>query len=374
MLRIHFVFLMSMFWQYNIDAQCYTTVGSPILFTSNGQNASTEYTTRYVLTDYNGVMLQISNTTFFTALNTTGAYKIYGINYRTSAGISNLIVGNHIDQLSGSCLDVGNAFSILVCNPAGSGCNTFNGTYSFNSTGGNTSLTTRYVLTDTQWNILQISAVPSFSGLSNGQFLIFPVNYQTVSGLNTGSNFRNISGTCYDVGNPLLIKSCSPCTVSAGNDIELCSPTPITLTANAGVSGTYIWSTGQSGASINVNPASSQTYRVTFTSTEGCVANDEVSVNIIGRPTAEAGPNVTICNGKQTVLSAQAVAGATYAWSNGATTRQITVSPVATQTYIVTVSVGDCESMDFVTVFVNENPNAWVGVSAPHQRRSRHCL
>ncbi|MDX2280653.1 MAG: SdrD B-like domain-containing protein, partial [Saprospiraceae bacterium] len=53
-------------------------------------------------------------------------------------------------------------------------------------------------------------------------------------------------------------------------------------------------------------------------------------------PTATINGNGNICNGQSTTLTA--TGGGTYAWSNGATTAAITVSPTVTTTYTVTVT------------------------------------
>ncbi len=80
-----------------------------------------------------------------------------------------------------------------------------------------------------------------------------------------------------------------------------------------------------------------------------------VSANVV----ANAGPDVTICEGDTTVLTA--TGGSTYLWSTGATTASITVNPTATTTYSVTVSDGTTTDSDAVIVTVNTSPIADAG-------------
>lgn len=101
---------------------------------------------------------------------------------------------------------------------------------------------------------------------------------------------------------------------------------------------------------------SSQTYRVTFTNTDGCVAQDEIMVKILGNPVSNAGLDRSICYGTSTNLTAQTVLGASYQWSTGSTTQTIQVSPISTQTYTLTVTVGECFAVSEVDVTVNAQP------------------
>ncbi len=74
---------------------------------------------------------------------------------------------------------------------------------------------------------------------------------------------------------------------------------------------------------------------------------------------ANAGPDVTICDGDGTTLTASG--GNTYLWSTGATTASINVSPTNTTTYTVTVSDGVSSDNDDVIVTVNSVPTANAG-------------
>ncbi|GAA4901410.1 hypothetical protein GCM10023311_28890 [Flaviramulus aquimarinus] len=145
-------------------------------------------------------------------------------------------------------------------------------------------------------------------------------------------------------------------TANAGSDVAICEGDTTTLTATGG--DTYLWSTGATTASINVSPSSTTTYSVTVT-TNGCSANDNVEVTVNPLPIANAGSDVTICEGDSTILTA--TGGGTYLWSTGATTASISVSPSSTSIYTVTATSNGCSSNDDVTVTVNSAPTASAG-------------
>ena len=67
-----------------------------------------------------------------------------------------------------------------------------------------------------------------------------------------------------------------PGTPSLSFSVVNCDPYTITLTANAGVPGTYIWSNGMSGSTITVN--SGGPYKVTFTNQGGCTSTAQFDV------------------------------------------------------------------------------------------------
>ena len=77
-----------------------------------------------------------------------------------------------------------------------------------------------------------------------------------------------------------------------------------------------------------------------------------------GHPaTANAGPDVAICQGGSTTIGTPAVAGHTYLWSpGGETTAQILVSPGTTTLYTLTTTTSCAQATDAVTVTVNGPP------------------
>jgi Secretion system C-terminal sorting domain len=136
--------------------------------------------------------------------------------------------------------------------------------------------------------------------------------------------------------------------VNAGTDQEICIGDTSILTATGAVS--YSWNTGETTASITVNPSVTTTYTVTGTSSDGSTSTDTITVTVNSIPIANAGSDQTICEGEETTLNASG--GNTYLWSNGAITQNITVSPTSTTNYSVIVSQGSCSSTDEVMVTV----------------------
>ena len=148
---------------------------------------------------------------------------------------------------------------------------------------------------------------------------------------------------------------------NAGADVNIETGQSTTLTASGG--DTYLWSTGETTASITVKPASSMIYEVKVYK-DGCESSDSVKVSVNNSSTgsvivADAGKDVSICSGSSAVLTASG--GSVYTWSNGSSGNTIIVSPDKTTTYTVTVSDGVNTATDDVLVTVNALPAANAG-------------
>ena len=155
-----------------------------------------------------------------------------------------------------------------------------------------------------------------------------------------------------------VIVSVNPAPIAnAGPDQNICEGEIVTLSGSGG--GTYEWSTGESSASIDVNPSLTTAYILTVTDAFGCTATDVVSVIVQAVPAANAGPNQFILAGGTAVLTA--TGGSAYSWSTGETTSQVMVMPAVTTTYTVPVTAGVCSSVDEVVVFVDEVPTVDLG-------------
>jgi len=126
-----------------------------------------------------------------------------------------------------------------------------------------------------------------------------------------------------------------------------------TLTASGAAS--YVWSTGDVGASITVSPSLTSSYSVTGTDANGCSGSAQVTVVVISIPsvTVTASPTI-ICEGQSTTLTASSCDS--YLWSTGETTESITVSPSSTTTYSCTGTKSGVSGTANVTVVVNAAP------------------
>jgi len=92
-------------------------------------------------------------------------------------------------------------------------------------------------------------------------------------------------------------------------------------------------------------------YTVTMTTVNGCSVTASIPVHVLPPPEADAGSDVTLLAGQTTQLTASG--GNTYVWSTGETTAQITVGPLTSTIYTVTVTDGNgCTASAEVTVHI----------------------
>ncbi len=144
--------------------------------------------------------------------------------------------------------------------------------------------------------------------------------------------------------------------VALGNDTTFCAGGSLTLDAgNAGAS--YLWSTGATTQTISVN--ASGTYSVTVTTAGGCIGRDTMNVTVNPLPVVALGNDTTICGGGSLTLDA-GNAGATYLWSNGATTQSTTITTAGTYSVAVTNAAG-CTASDTIDVTTAAAPVVALG-------------
>ncbi|WP_400078905.1 T9SS type A sorting domain-containing protein [Winogradskyella sp. R77965] len=143
---------------------------------------------------------------------------------------------------------------------------------------------------------------------------------------------------------------------NAGEDVAICLGESVTLNASGGI--TYLWNTGDVGASPTFSPTETTTYTVTVSDDYGNADSDDVTVTVNPRPTAYAGEDQTVCENETVVLTAEG--GDTYLWNTGETTNSITVNPSEDTTYSVEVFTNNCSDTDEVTIFTIESPDLTV--------------
>ncbi len=138
------------------------------------------------------------------------------------------------------------------------------------------------------------------------------------------------------------------------NDTTVCEGVNLTLTALAigdiVEKCTYLWSTGDTTASIQVNPLVNTVYSVTITclNTE---CTDQVSIQVVDGAFT-VGPDTTLCTGTPYTINGPPGA-APYIWSTNATTASITVTEPGLY-WVEANSTQGCQFRD--TILVNYRP------------------
>jgi gliding motility-associated-like protein len=156
---------------------------------------------------------------------------------------------------------------------------------------------------------------------------------------------------------------------NAGANQTICAGGSVTIGSPAVLGNSYSWSpvTGLSSSTAaqpTASPAVTTTYILTVTQTaSGCQDADTVIVTVTPGPVANAGPNISACNGDSVLIGTPAVAGNTYSWSpalglSSSTVAQPMASPVVTTSYTLTVTntATGCQSTDVVVVTVGATP------------------
>jgi hypothetical protein len=157
---------------------------------------------------------------------------------------------------------------------------------------------------------------------------------------------------CESLRTPVVatINAVPTVSISAGGPTTFCAGGNVVLTASGADS--YLWSTGETTASITVAAAGS--YSVTGTSAAGCPATSAATtVTVEALPTvsiAASGPT-TFCQGGAVVLTASG--GTSYLWSTGETTPSITVAASGSYTVAATNAAG-CSATSAATAVTVE--------------------
>ena len=183
-------------------------------------------------------------------------------------------------------------------------------------------------------------------------------NYNSAGVFNVSLTVTSSNGCSNTIVIPVTVNALP--IANAGSDKYICKGSGTTLTASGGSS--YNWTPGGfNTASIVVSPNTMTTYTVTVTDIYGCQSTDNAIVNVNPLPTANAGPDKSICAGGTTTLTASG--GLTYSWNpGGATSASITVQPTSTTNYTVTVTdANGCQATDTTIVNVNSLPLIYAG-------------
>ncbi|MEZ5069060.1 MAG: hypothetical protein R2847_11510 [Bacteroidia bacterium] len=123
----------------------------------------------------------------------------------------------------------------------------------------------------------------------------------------------------------MAVNSTPTATITANGPTSFCPGGSVTLTASTGSS--YLWSNGKTTKSITVTTAGS--YSVTVSNGSCSATSAPTVVTVTNNPTATITANgpTSFCPGGSVTLTAST--GSSYLWSNGKTTKSITVTTAA---------------------------------------------
>lgn len=186
-----------------------------------------------------------------------------------------------------------------------------------------------------------------------------------------------VSATCF-ASDDILVEV-SGTLADAGSDLSFCTEgTEVIGPSTVDPTLTYTWSDDSGNIFSNdPNPTISVDspdgspqeffYSLTIEDAQGCINTDEMSVNLLGVPTINAGINDTIIEGNSSILNGVgAGSNGTYLWSPADVILNpesaVTASfPTETTTFMLTgTNDQGCENTDEVTVVVIPRPSALI--------------
>jgi len=160
---------------------------------------------------------------------------------------------------------------------------------------------------------------------------------QAITVFNANTYTVTVTGSCgtSTASQNVIVEPLPVASISASGPTSFCQGGSVTL--NAGGSGPYLWSTGETTSSINV----SSTSNIILTISNAC-GIDTAAQNVVADPIPLAAINgapIVICPNEVATLTASG--GTSFLWSTGDTTASINISNGGN--YSVTVST-DCGS------------------------------
>ncbi|MGP1515839.1 MAG: gliding motility-associated C-terminal domain-containing protein [Bacteroidales bacterium] len=154
--------------------------------------------------------------------------------------------------------------------------------------------------------------------------------------------------------------------INIGSDTVVCKGSPVVYKNLSQDSiGSYLWKfTGENDLSFNTSdvnfiPQKSGTLSLKFTDNRGCNAQDMAQITVVDYPQVNIEGQMEICSGTSTTLSVKSnIEDVNYLWNDGPGNDVITVSPMSTQDYSVTVKTNQasCSTTKTATVLVTPIP------------------
>ncbi|MBK8848064.1 MAG: hypothetical protein IPO27_16625 [Bacteroidetes bacterium] len=273
------------------------------------------------------------NTNCSGAGNGTAAATASGVSYQWSGGettssISGLSAGTYTVTVTDNTTGCTSTCEAVVGSSASSPTVSCSSTDNTNCTAPNGTATATATNVSYLWSNGETSA--NISGLSAGVYTV------TVTDLSTGCTATCASTVSDNTSNPAV--SCS------STDNSSCTNANGTASATA-TNVSYLWSNGETSASISGLSAGVYTVTVTDLST-GCTATctSNVAINTSNPLVTCSATDNTNCSGAGNGTAAATASGVSYQWSGGETTSSISGLSAGTYTVTVTDNTTGCTS------------------------------
>lgn len=160
------------------------------------------------------------------------------------------------------------------------------------------------------------------------------------------------TNSCHNTAAKLVMFYTKP-SVEIEAPTSVCRGDTVSLMALSADEVTYLWSTGQSGATINVSPNYNANYSVVVTNGYQCTSSASTSLVVYPKPYVAITGDTALCDGSFTTLVA--TAAQSYSWSTGETTQSIQVNQAGDYSVLITNGLG-CTNRTAVHVNVYPIP------------------
>jgi gliding motility-associated-like protein len=264
-------------------------------------------------------------------LNAGGGFTSYA--WSTGASTQTLSVntsGTYTVTVTNANGCTASTSALVTVNPLPSPA--ISGTFDF-CQGSNTTLNATAGFAGYQWN----------TGASGASINVSTANTFTV----TVTDANGCTGTTSQT----TVVNLNPVPSITGTN-TICQGANTSFNAGAGYS-SYVWSTGATSASVNLNTAG--TYTVTVTDANGCTGTTSASLTVNPLPTPAIAGTTAFCQGQSSLLNAGA-GYSSYLWNTGDATQQLNVSTSGNYTVTVTNNFG-CTASANVSITVNPLPS-----------------
>jgi len=137
-----------------------------------------------------------------------------------------------------------------------------------------------------------------------------------------------------------------------GNEM-ICPGETLLLTA-VSTAENFLWSTGDTSSTIELQPLGQEVYTLTVTNEYGCSNSEEIEIVLANPGVIDLGEDLLMCEGVSVELSVSD-SFESVVWSNGATTHDIIFTPTSSSTVSVQAWKGNCVVSDTLNIEVDNS-------------------